>query len=68
MRQVLVFLDEDGDGYVAECPSLPGCHTQGDTWDEVIANIKEAIEVWVEDAIQHGEPVPEDKPIWVGQV
>jgi predicted RNase H-like HicB family nuclease len=37
MRQVLIYLDEDG-GYVAECPSLPGCHSQGDTWEEVTAN------------------------------
>ncbi len=67
MRQVLIFLDEDG-GYVAECPSLPGCHSQGDSWEEVTANIKEAIEVWIEDAIAHGESVPEDTPIWLGQV
>ncbi len=66
-RQVLIFLDEDG-GYVADCPSLPGCHSQGDTWEETLTNIKEAIEVWIEDAIAHNEPVPEDNPIWLGQV
>jgi len=68
MRQALIFLDEDGEGYVAECPSLPGCHSQGDTWEETIASIKEAIEVWIEDAEAHGEPIPEDMPVWVGQV
>lgn len=59
MRQVLVFLDEDG-GYVADCPSLPGCHSQGDTWEDVIANVKAAIDVWIEDAEQHGELVPSE--------
>jgi predicted RNase H-like HicB family nuclease len=67
MRQVLIYLDEDG-GYVAECPSLPGCHSQGDTWEEVTANIREAIEVWIEDAVAHGEPIPDDTPVWLGQV
>ena len=68
MRQVIITPDEDGVGYVAVCPSLPGCHSQGDTWEEVIANIKEAIDLWIEDALEHGEAVPEDTPIWVGQV
>lgn len=67
MRQVIIYLDEDG-GYVADCPSLPGCHSQGDTWDEVVANIKEAIEAWIEDAEAHGEPIPEDQPVWLEKV
>jgi predicted RNase H-like HicB family nuclease len=67
MRHVILYLDEDG-GYVAECPSLPGCHSQGDSIEEAIANIKEAIEVWIEDAVEHGEPVPDDTPVWLGQV
>lgn len=68
MRHVIILPDEDGNGYIAQCPSLPGCHSQGDTWDEVVANIKEAIELWIEDAIEHGEEIPEDAPMWVGQV
>jgi len=67
-RQVIIYLDEDGNGYVADCPSLPGCHSQGDTWEETLANIKEAIELWIEDAIEHNEAIPEDKAVWVGRV
>jgi predicted RNase H-like HicB family nuclease len=42
--QFTVTLKEDEDGYiVASCPALPGCHTQGKTEEEALANIKEAI-------------------------
>jgi predicted RNase H-like HicB family nuclease len=59
MRQVVIYPDEDG-GYCASCPSLPGCHSQGDTWEETLANIKEAMELYIEDMIENGEEVPED--------
>jgi predicted RNase H-like HicB family nuclease len=46
MRQVIVYPGEDG-YWVAECPSLPGCISQGETRSEVIANMREAIEGYV---------------------
>jgi predicted RNase H-like HicB family nuclease len=46
MRQVLIYRGEDG-YYVAECPSLPGCVSQGKSKEEAIANIKEAIEGYI---------------------
>ncbi|MDI7267561.1 MAG: type II toxin-antitoxin system HicB family antitoxin [Myxococcota bacterium] len=46
MRQVIIYPGEDG-WYVAECPSLPGCISQGRTRDEAIANIREAIRGYV---------------------
>ncbi|MBM4136005.1 MAG: type II toxin-antitoxin system HicB family antitoxin [Nitrospira sp.] len=49
--------EEDG-GYHAFCPALPGCHTQGDTYDEAIENIKDAIRVYIESLISHGEKIP----------
>jgi len=58
MRQVLLRPGEDG-YIVAECPSLPGCISQGKTEEEALANIREAIELWIEDAQEHGEPIPE---------
>lgn len=45
--KVLIYLGEDG-YIVAECPALPGCASQGRTRDEAIANIREAIEGWLE--------------------
>ncbi len=60
MRQIVITPDEDG-GYVVECPSLPGCYSQGDTIDEAIANIKEAIELYIEVLQEEKLPIPEDK-------
>lgn len=57
MRQVILYPGEDG-FWVVECPSLPGCVSQGQTADEAIDNIKEAIALWIEDAEAHGELIP----------
>jgi antitoxin HicB len=47
-------------GYVAMVPALPGCHTQGDTLEEAGEHVQEAIEVYIESLIEHGERVPEE--------
>jgi len=60
MRQVVIYLGEDG-YWVAECPSLPGCITQGKTKQKAIANIKEAIEGYIVSLEEDGLPVPEDQ-------
>jgi predicted RNase H-like HicB family nuclease len=57
MRQVLLFPGEDG-YWVAECPSLPGCISQGGSRDEAIVNIREAIAGYVEALEADGLPVP----------
>ncbi len=44
-------------------PDLPGCFSAGDTLDEAITNAREAIELWLETAIDDGLPVPEPKPL-----
>ena len=45
----IVTLDDGEDGYiVANCPALPGCHSQGETREKALANIKEAIEGFIE--------------------
>ena len=47
--KIVVTIDRDEDGvWVAECPSIPGCVSQGDTEDEALANIREAIELCIE--------------------
>lgn len=43
-----VVIEKDTDGYFAWCPELKGCHTQGETLDEVMANIQEAIALYLE--------------------
>jgi len=58
-RQVILEVEPEG-GYHVSCPSLPGCHSQGETIDEALANIREAIELYIEDLVENGEVVPED--------
>jgi predicted RNase H-like HicB family nuclease len=57
-RQVIMHPGEDG-YWVIECPSLPGCISQGKTKDEARANIKEAIELYIESLEAHGDPIPD---------
>ena len=45
-------------GYHAMCPTLPGCHSEADTLDEAVINIREAIAVYIESMIAHGETPP----------
>ena len=60
MRQVVIYLGEDG-YWVAECPSLSGCISQGKTKQEAIANIKEAIEGYIVSLEEDGLPVPDER-------
>ena len=60
MRQVVVYPGEDG-WWVAECPSLPGCISQGKTREEAIENAKEAIQGYVAALQEDNLTVPEDK-------
>lgn len=55
--RVVLAQDEDG-VFVAECPALPGCVSQGSTRQEALANIREAIAGYVESLRKHGEPIP----------
>lgn len=59
-RQVILESDEMG-GYTVSCPSLPGCHSQGKTVEEALANIREAIELYIEVLREDGLPIPEDR-------
>ncbi len=57
-----IVLEQDEDGiYVASCPALQGCYTQGDTYEEAIANIKDAVKLHIEARKSLGEPVPVER-------
>jgi len=58
MRYTVVLETEPDGGYVVSVPALPGCVSQGDSRDEALANIREAIELYVEDCREAGDPVP----------
>ena len=60
MRQVIIYPGEDG-YWVAECPSLPGCISQGENKERAIANIKEAIDGYIATLEEDGLLVPEER-------
>ena len=60
MRQIIIYPGEDG-YWIAQCPSLPPCISQGDTKVEAIANIKEAIELYLEFLQEEGRTIPDDQ-------
>jgi antitoxin HicB len=57
--KVLLEPDDEGGGYVVSCPALPGCYSQGDTIDEALKNIEEAILLCLEDMMAQDEPIPD---------
>ncbi len=56
-----VVIEKDQDGYFAFCPGLQGCYTQGDSYEEVLSNIRDAMRLHIEDRLAAGEPVPENQ-------
>jgi len=58
MRYTVVLEQEQDGGYVASVPALPGCISQGETRAQALTNIREAIEVYIEDCRDAGDPVP----------
>jgi predicted RNase H-like HicB family nuclease len=59
MRQVIIYPGEDR-YWIAECPSLPGCISQGKTKEEAIVNIEEAIQGYIAALEEDNLPVPEE--------
>lgn len=65
-----VFLEHESDagGYVVKCPSLPGCYSQGETVEDALENIKEAILLCLEDMQAQKHPIPDTSRTFVGSV
>jgi predicted RNase H-like HicB family nuclease len=64
---VIIEEDERG-GYVVVCPAFEGCYSQGDTVGETLANIREAIELCLEELRADGKEVPPPRRVLVGSV
>ena len=54
-----IVVENDADGYFVSCPALQGCYSQGDTYEEAVENIKDAIRLHIADRLADGEEVPE---------
>lgn len=62
---VILTPDEEDGGFVAECPAIAGCISEGNTVEEALANIKEAIEGCLESLTARNEPLPHDNGVIV---
>lgn len=51
-------IEKDEDGWFARVPELDGCYTQGDSYDEVVANLRDAIQLHLQDRLAQGEAIP----------
>lgn len=58
MKYRIVVEQDEGGVFVAECPSLPGCVSQGGTRKEALQNVKDAIKGYLESLKKHNEPIP----------
>jgi predicted RNase H-like HicB family nuclease len=68
MEYTVILHEAEEGGYWAEVPSLPGCLSQGETVDETLENVADAIRSHVEALREDGQPVPEDKGFLLGRV
>jgi antitoxin HicB len=60
-RTYTLSIEEHPDGYLAYFPSLPGCNTWGKTYQDAVRYAEEALAVYLDALIAHGDPVPEEK-------
>ena len=59
--EVILYWSNEDQVFIAEVPELPGCMAHGDTQESALANVKEAIQLWIDTAREFGDPVPEPK-------
>lgn len=57
--EIIIFWSNDDDSFVAEIPELPGCTAHGDTYEAALNNAQDAIQLWLDTAKKHGDPIPE---------
>lgn len=57
----VVFEAAEEGGYTVYVPSLPGCISEGETYEEALTNIKEALGLYLETLVKRGEPIPEER-------
>jgi predicted RNase H-like HicB family nuclease len=63
-----IIVEGDSDGYFVSCPTLQGCYSQGDTYEEAVENIRDAIRLHIDDRIANGEDIPEQVSVSLSTV
>ena len=59
--EIIIYWSEEDQSFVAEVPELPGCMAHGGTYDSALANIKDAMELWISTAKEFNDPIPVPK-------
>ncbi|MBI5142396.1 MAG: type II toxin-antitoxin system HicB family antitoxin [Nitrospirae bacterium] len=59
--EVIIYWSNEDSAFVADVPELPGCMAHGDTYENALKSAKEAICLWIDTAMEHGDSVPEPK-------
>ena len=59
--EIIIYWSDDDQAFVAEVPELPGCIAHGNTHEDTLANIKSAMELWINTAKEFNDPIPEPK-------
>jgi predicted RNase H-like HicB family nuclease len=59
--EIIIFWSDEDRAYVADVPELQGCMAHGDTYESALANIKSAMELWLETAKEYNDPIPQPK-------
>jgi predicted RNase H-like HicB family nuclease len=59
--EIIMYWSKEDEAFIAEVPELPGCMAHGDTQEEALANIKEAMRLWLDTAREFGDSVPEPR-------
>ena len=59
--EIIIFWSKEDQVFVAEIPELPGCLAHGDTQEAALNNAKDALHLWIDTALEWGDPVPEPK-------
>jgi predicted RNase H-like HicB family nuclease len=59
--EIILYWSNEDKTFIAEVPELPGCMAHGDTQENALKNINQAIELWIDTAKEFGDPIPEPK-------
>ena len=59
--EIILYWSAEDIAFIAEVPELPGCMAHGDTQEEALANVKEAMRLWLDTAREFGDPIPEPR-------
>ena len=59
--EIIIYWSEEDQAFIAEVPELPGCMAHGDSHESALANIRDAMALWIETAKEFGDPIPKPK-------